>query len=102
MRSFLLAVAKEQEFDHADVPRLTSRKWNDWDFLLECLEGAIFWDMDWAAGDHYLDMPPEQVKAKMEHMGIAPDYFLAIPGEPNPMELIVARKKLSRLTSMDT
>ena len=32
MRSLLLAVAEKKDFDNADVPRLKSRKWDDWDF----------------------------------------------------------------------
>jgi hypothetical protein len=102
MRSLLLANANEQESDSADLPRLKSRKWGDWDLLMECLEGAIFWDNDWAAGDHYLDMPPGEVKARMEQMGIDADYFLAIPREPNAKELCAARQKLSKLTATDT
>ena len=102
MRSLLMAIAKEQEFDKADIPRLKSRKRSDWDFLMECLEGAIFWDSDWAAGDHYLDMPPEEAKTRMEYMGIDPDYFLAIPREPSPTELSAARQKLANLTATDT
>ena len=72
------------------------------DFLLECLEGAIFWDSDWAAGDHYLDLPPEEAKGKMEYMGIDPEYFLAIPREPSPKELSAARQKLSHLIAAGT
>jgi hypothetical protein len=99
MRSLLVAVAKEQDFEKVDVPSLKSRKRSDWGFLLECLEGAIFWDSDWAAGDHYLDMPPQEAKAKMEYMGIDPDYFLAIPKEPNATELKAARQKLAHLAA---
>jgi hypothetical protein len=105
MRSLLLANANEQESDRSDstdLPRLKSRKWGDWDLLMECLEGAIFWDNDWAAGDHYLDMPPEEAKTRMEYMGIDPDYFLAIPREPSPTELSAARQKLANLTATDT
>jgi hypothetical protein len=101
MRSRLLAVAAESaERDETDdLPKLTSRKYADWSLLLECFEQTVLWDDDWAAEDHYLDLPPTEARARMQLMGIDPDYFLAIPREPNAAELKAARATLSRLLS---
>ena len=65
IRGLIRAVAAESEHGSDDLPKVTSRKWDDWEFLLESFEDSILWDNDWAAGDHFLDLPPDEARTKM-------------------------------------
>lgn len=92
------AVADEVE----KLPKLTSKKWDDWDFLCECITERILWDFDFDMGDEFLDLPPEEARAKLEMARIDADYFLAVPDEPNEQQLTAARRTLARLIGLKT
>ncbi len=49
------------------LPDVTSTKSNEWDWLLEEFEGRIFWDCDFAMGDEFLDLPPDQARVKLQN-----------------------------------
>lgn len=67
------AVADEVE----KLPKLTSKKWDDWDFLCECITERILWDFDFDAEDGFLDLPPGRSKGEAgdarHRRGILPD-----------------------------
>jgi len=92
------AVAEEVE----KLPKLTSKKWDDWDFLCECITERILWDFDFDAGDGFLDLPPDEARAKLEMYGIDEEYFLTVPDEPNEQQLTAARQTLAKLIGLKT
>jgi hypothetical protein len=59
---------------------------------LEELEGRLFWDADWAMADRFLDLPPDLARRRLDESGIDPDYFVAVPPDPDPAGLEAARR----------
>jgi hypothetical protein len=70
----------------------------EWEMLIEEVEARLFWDADWEMGDVFLDLPPEAARADMVLHGIDPDYFLAVPDDPDRAGLESARRALAELT----
>src|SRR5262249_8916572 len=70
----------------------------EWEGLLECLESRLFWDSDYAMGHPFLDVDPDQARALMDSMGIDPDYYLALPPDPDDDELDDVRRTLREVT----
>jgi len=58
------------------------------------------WDRDFALGDHFLDLPPDDAREKLRQAGIDPDYYLDAPPEPGEKGLIAARQTLARLLEL--
>jgi hypothetical protein len=54
----------------------------------------IFCREDYDMADTFLDMPPQQSRSLIRQMGIDGEYFLAVPSEPNAVELANARRVL--------
>lgn len=69
----------------------------DWDLLLECLEGRLLWDSDWAI-DEQLDADPEAGGSVKDLLGIDPDYFVDVPPEPCDAEADRLLAELRALT----
>jgi hypothetical protein len=106
LRQLLLAAGKEiadpeePEDDVEPLPDVATTGTEPWDGVLDLLDCTIFWDMDYALGDEFLDLPPAEGRRLLDHMGIDQDYFLAVPAEPGEAALIAARQTLARLIGL--
>lgn len=98
LRTLLLAAFDRGRPDR--LPKPTTKKWERWDDLIERFEHLVFWDSDYALGDHFLDLPPNEAGEKLEAMTIDPDYFLATPREPDEKQLRQARQTLAKLLGL--
>lgn len=94
--SLLAAVAGEE----VRPPKPTSKRWEAWSSLCECVTERMLWDCDFDLGDEFLDLPPEEARAQLSLAGIDADYFLSVPDEPNEERLIAARQTLARLIGL--
>lgn len=80
-----------------DLPEVDDDSFEDWDLLLECLEGRLLWDSDWAM-DEQLDADPEAGGSVKALLGIDPDYFVDVPPEPSDAEADRLLAELRALT----
>ena len=69
--------------------------------LIDEIESRLLWDTDYELGDLFLDRPPEETRADMVLHGIDPEYFMAVPDDPDQAGLEAARRTLAELTSRD-
>ncbi len=90
------AVAAGREVGIEDLPNPDDQDWDDWDLLIECLEGRLLWDDDWDMVDH-LDATPEVARRAKAKLGISDDYFVAIPDDPSDAE---AERLLAELIAL--
>jgi hypothetical protein len=90
------AVAAAREVGIEDLPNPDDQDWDDWDLLIECLEGRVLWDDDWDMVDH-LDATPEVARRAKAKLGISDDYFVAIPDDPSDVE---AERLLAELIAL--
>jgi hypothetical protein len=97
IRRLLRAVGGEAKGREEPLPDETATEPDPWGWLLEVFEERIFWDADFAMGDEFLDLPPDEARAQLQLYRIDPDYYLAIPPEPGQRGLIAARQTLARL-----
>jgi hypothetical protein len=88
MRRMLRAVCQESEEPVEPMLDETATDLQEWDWLLEEFESRIFWDTDFAMGDEFLDLPSDEARVKLQLSGIDPDYYLAVPQEPDKAGLI--------------
>src|SRR5262249_41816905 len=100
IRRLLRAVGEESEEREEPLPDESATDAEEWEWLLEEFEGRIFWDTDFAMGDEFLDLPPDEARQKLQFYGIDPDYYLAVPDEPGEAGLIAARQTLARLLGL--
>jgi hypothetical protein len=94
----ILRTAVADEVD--PLPKLRSRKWDDWDLLCGCFIERILWDGDFDVEEGFLDLPPEAARAKLKLFGIDEQYFLTVPDEPNEQQLTAARRTLAKLIGL--
>ena len=80
-----LAIAAGREMGFEDVPSLDDRNFDDWDLLLDCLEGQVLGNNNWEMVEH-LDAAPEVARQVKRELGIGEDYFVAIPRDPCDVE----------------
>ncbi len=95
IRRLLRAVGEESEQEEPPPDEIDDADY--WESLLEEFQARIFWDTDFAMADQFLDLPPDEARAKMQCFGIDPDYYLAVPDEPTKAGLIAARQTLAGL-----
>jgi hypothetical protein len=100
LRLLLLTAIGQVEEQEEPLPSEVNLDTDEWDILLEVLKGRVLWDTDFAMGDAFLDLPPDEAKAKMDRYGIDSDYFLSTPPEPDKAALADARKRLARLQGL--
>jgi hypothetical protein len=100
IRRMLRAVCDGAEEREEPLPDETATDAEEWDWLLEEFEDRIFWDSDFAMGDEFLDLPPDEAREKLQRYGIDPDYYLAEPDEPDKAGLIAARQMPARLLGL--
>jgi hypothetical protein len=96
----LRAVGNESKDREEPLPDEVSTDTEEWDWLLEEFEDRIFWDNDFAMGDEFLDLPPDEAQAKLEFFRIDSDYYLTVPEEPDERGLTAARQTLARLLGL--
>ena len=70
---------------------------DDWDLLIECLEGRVLWDRDWEL-EEQLDIEPVAGRRVKRELGIDNDYFVAVPPDPTDEEAERLLKELRELT----
>ncbi len=57
----------------------------------------MFWDEDYRLANEFPDLPHEIAVVELKGFGIASDYFLAVPDDPNDQGVKAARQELERL-----
>lgn len=97
IRRMLRAVCNRAGEREEPLPGEDSTDFDEWDWLLHEFKSQIFWDTDYAMGDEFLDLPPYIAQQSMKCLGIDPDYYVAIPDEPDWRRLTSARQTLARL-----
>jgi hypothetical protein len=95
IRRLLRAVGEELEEREEPLPDESAPDAEEWEWLVEEFEGRIFWDADFEMGDEFLDLPPDEVREKLLLSGIDPEYYLAVPDEPDRASLTAARQALA-------
>jgi hypothetical protein len=100
IRRLLRAVSEAWEEREQPLPDETASNADEWDGLLQEFEDRIFWDTDFALGDGFLDLPPDEARAKLAFSGIDPDYYRTVPDEPDKAGLTTARQMLARLLGL--
>src|SRR4051812_29572796 len=100
LRKSLLAAVADGEDRPKRLPTPSTKKWEVWDNLYHSIVERLFWDYDFAMGDEFLDLPPDEARAKLDEFGIDPDYYLEVPAEPGEKGLITARQTLARLIGL--
>jgi hypothetical protein len=97
IRRLLRNAAGDRPERERKLPSPKNRNHEVWEGLLEEVEGRVFWDRDFEMGDEMLDLPPEATRELLATLTIDPDYYLAVPPEPDEHGLIAARQALARL-----
>jgi hypothetical protein len=100
VRRMLRAACDGSEERGEPLPDETATDAEQWGWLLEEFEGRIFWDSDFAMGDAFLDLPPDEARARLQLYRIDPGYYLAVPEEPGEAGLTAARRTLARLLGL--
>lgn len=100
LRASLLAAVAGPDGRPERLPEPASRKWGPWDDLYHGVVERLLWDYDFDMGDAFLDLPPDEARAKLGEYGIDPDYYLDTPAEPDEEGLIAARRTLARLLGL--
>jgi hypothetical protein len=100
-RRLILAAVGEVAGRDYPLPAPADRDRDEWEMRIEEVECRLFWDADWEMADVFLDLPPERARADMVLHGIDPDYFTAVPDDPDPAGLAAARRTLAALTGRE-
>ena len=67
-----------------DKPDESSRNKTEWELVVECLMDDVLWDRDFEIEEH-LDAENASATAFKGVMGVAQNYFAALPLDPPPM-----------------
>ncbi|HEY7154895.1 MAG TPA: hypothetical protein VH575_13110 [Gemmataceae bacterium] len=100
IRPLLRAACEGREDREEPLPEVHDTDPDAWEWLLQEVQEGIFWDDDFAMAEAFLDLPPEQVAEKLRAFGLEPDYYLAVPDEPDEAVLTTARQTLARLLDL--
>jgi hypothetical protein len=100
LRQSLLAAASDSADRPDRLPKPTSKRREAWDDLCDSIVMRILWDYDFDMGDEFLDLPRVEARMLLRRAGIDPEYYLAIPTEPDEKGLIAARQTLARLIGL--
>jgi hypothetical protein len=100
-RRLLLGAVGDAAGRDGPLPAETEPDAGEWELLIEEVEARLFWDADWEMADVFLDLPPEEARADLALHGIDPDYFTAVPDDPEGDGLAVARRTLAELTGRE-
>jgi hypothetical protein len=80
-----------------ELPRLKSCESEVWREKIDELMFRVLWDIDWEGGFIEPDDAPDKANALREYFGIHPEYYTAVPPDPNPTQLTKIRARLYRL-----
>lgn len=99
----LAAVAEVEQGDPAvgqpePLPDQDCPDMEEWENLIETLEGLVLWDADWMDEDLFLDDDPDTATAMKHCFGITDDYYTAIAPDPPELEMTAIRGRLRKLT----
>lgn len=83
-RRLVLAASREAQVSDT-LPQEGCTEQADWEFLVDCLESRVLWDYDWQLEDS-IDMAPDVSRRLKDELGIADDYFVAVPADPPDAE----------------
>lgn len=93
------STAVEEDIDDEEgMPSAESTDMSDWEWLLDAISERILWDEDYLYADELLDADPEQARRERRRLGIARDYYLDVPPDPEETDLELVRKRLEKLT----
>ncbi|HPM84756.1 MAG TPA: hypothetical protein PLF81_28820 [Candidatus Anammoximicrobium sp.] len=95
-RQLVLAASRETQITD-ELPREDCTEKADWEFLVDCLESRVLWDYDWQLEDS-IDLAPEASRRLKDELGIADDYFVAVPPDPPDAEAERLLQALIELT----
>lgn len=101
LRQMLLKAIGHSEDLEEPLPSEHCLDVREWQFLMELLEGRVFWDDDYRMIEEYLDLPPHQASAQLETCGIHPEYFCAVPSDPTKDQLSNVRKRLAKVQGLN-
>jgi hypothetical protein len=79
-RTLIIDAARECD-DIDELPDAECRDREEWELLIECLEGAVLWDTDFEAQDR-LDADPDTSRELDQFMGISANYYTAVAHDP--------------------
>jgi len=100
-RQMVLTACEEREID-AGLLEPDCEDFDEWDLAIDGLVAGVLWDEDWKDGDIFIDADP-QTSQQMKHLlGIADDYYVAIPPDPSEEEIERLLAKLWELTAEKT
>ncbi|NLF71767.1 MAG: hypothetical protein GX575_22275 [Candidatus Anammoximicrobium sp.] len=83
-RQLILAACREAGVG-GDLPAEDCRDKLEWDYPVDCLEARVLWDYDWQLEDS-IDLSPDASRRLKDELGIADDYFVAVPPDPPDAE----------------
>jgi hypothetical protein len=98
VRGLLLGAVGQAAGRDGPLPEPTEADVPEWELLFEEVEARLFWDTDYELGDAFLDLPPDAGHEQLDQHGIDPDYFTAVPDDPDDEGLNAARRVLAGLT----
>jgi hypothetical protein len=97
-RRLVLAAAREDRQNGQDaLPGAECSDESEWYDLIRTLLFKILDDIDYLYADIFLDAPPYRSRSMKRQLGIAEDYYSAMPDSPNRQELEVIRADLRRV-----
>ena len=95
-RKLICAVARQDD-GIDEVPPETSTNKEDWELMIECLEGKVLWDADFEIQDP-LDADPDTSHNLKRVMGISDNYYTAVAHDPPDDQLNLYVDALKGLT----
>lgn len=99
VRELVLHTAVECELGEF-APPVSSKNDRKWKDLIEELLDRILWDRDWMEEFVKPDDSPKVAEEIRRFARIDPDYYSAVPPDPNPAQLRRIVQNLERLTTM--
>jgi hypothetical protein len=98
-RELVLAAYREAAAGPGEpLPEATCDDLGEWRLLVGCLADRVLWDDDYEMAGEFLDLGPQEGRARRELLGIADDYYVAPAPDPTEKELEQARRTLRQLT----
>jgi len=93
----LVCAAARQDDDIEEIPDETSNNKDDWELMIECLEGNVLWDNDFEAQDR-LDADPDTSSNLKQVMGISENYYTDVAHDPPDDQINIYLFALKGLT----
>jgi len=88
----------EEDIHEEDaLPTRESSDVSDWEWLVDAISERILWDEDYLYADELLDAAPEQARRERRRLGIARNYYLDVPPDPEETDLELIRKRLEKI-----